>query len=229
MENLPISLFDVAVIGIVVVSGLFALFRGFVHEILSVASWIGAGFVTLWGFHPLLPHVQKFINIPFVAELVTGFALFVITLGLLMVLIRSICRHVRESTFGPLDRSLGFLFGLLRGGIIVCITWIALFVFLMPQEEGWPEDVERAKTRPAIQQGSAVLVKLMPQKFHNETISKVLAQAAAAKQVYDASQTYQQLMNPKSKAPTDEGGDSGYNDTMRTQMQKTIEAVSGSE
>lgn len=229
MENLPISLLDVAVIGIIVVSGLFALFRGFVHEVLSVASWIGAGFVTLWGFHPLLPHVQKFINIPFVAELVTGFALFVVTLGLLMVLIRSICKHVRESTFGPLDRSLGFLFGLLRGSVIVCIAWIALFVFLMPQDEGWPVDVERAKTRPAIQQGSAILVKLLPQKFHNETITKVLVQAEAARQAYNASQTYQQLMNPESSAPTDESGDPGYNNTMRTQMQKTIEAVSGSE
>ncbi|MFD2207836.1 CvpA family protein [Kiloniella antarctica] len=229
MENLPISLLDVVVIGIIVVSGLFALFRGFVHEVLSVASWIGAGFITLWGFHPLLPYVQRFINIPFVAELVTGFTLFVVTLGLLMVLIRSICKHVRESTFGPLDRSLGFLFGLLRGSIIVCIAWIALFVFLMPQEEGWPVDVERAKTRPAIQQGSAILVQLLPRKFHNETITRVLSQAQIARQAYDASQTYQHLMNPKSAAPVEEDGDTGYDNTMRTQMQKTIEAVSGSE
>ncbi len=229
MENLPISLLDVAVIGIIVVSGLFALFRGFVHEVLSVASWIGAGFVTLWSFHPLLPHVQKFISIPFVAELVTGFALFVVTLGLFMVFIRFICRHVRASTFGPLDRSLGFLFGLTRGAIIVCIAWIALFVFLMPESEGWPDDVERAKTRPAIQQGSAILVKVLPQKFHNETIQQVLNQAEAARRAYNATQTYQQLMNPESESSNKKAGDTGYNNDMRTQMQKTIEAVSGNE
>ncbi|WP_085900701.1 CvpA family protein [Kiloniella majae] len=229
MENLPISLFDVAVIGIIVVSGLFALFRGFVHEVLSVASWIGAGFVTLWTFHPLLPYVQQFINIPFVAEIITGFALFVITLGLFMVMIRAICRHVRESTFGPLDRSLGFLFGLLRGGIIVSIMWIALFVFLMPEKEGWPEDIERAKTRPTIQQASAILVKALPEKFHNETIKQVLKQAEAARQTYNATQTYQRLISPESKSSTDGEDSTGYNDEMRSQMQKTIDAVSGSE
>ncbi|WP_020594066.1 CvpA family protein [Kiloniella laminariae] len=229
MENLPISLLDVAVIGILAVSGLFALFRGIVHEVLSVASWIGAGFITLWGFHPLLPHIQKFINIPFVAELVTGFAIFVIALGLMMVVIRMICKHVRESTFGPLDRSLGFLFGLVRGAVIVCICWMVFFVFLMPQEEGWPQDVERAKTRPAIQQGSALLVRIVPEKFHTETLAKVLQQAEAARQVYNATQTYQQLIKPELPAPAPKEGEPGYNDTMRTQMQKTIEAVNGSE
>ncbi|MEQ9608473.1 MAG: CvpA family protein, partial [Kiloniellaceae bacterium] len=50
MDSLPINLADLIVIIVLVVSGIFAFVRGFVHEVLAVASWVGAAFVTLYAF-----------------------------------------------------------------------------------------------------------------------------------------------------------------------------------
>ena len=47
MESIPINATDIAVAGIILVSGAFALMRGFVHEVFAVGSWIGATFATL--------------------------------------------------------------------------------------------------------------------------------------------------------------------------------------
>ncbi len=47
METPPINLTDVAVVVVIVISGLLAFFRGLVHEVLAVISWIGAAMATL--------------------------------------------------------------------------------------------------------------------------------------------------------------------------------------
>ena len=41
---------DLAVIGIVALSAIFAFARGFVREALSIVAWVGAAAVTLYGF-----------------------------------------------------------------------------------------------------------------------------------------------------------------------------------
>jgi len=72
----PINLTDIAVALVILFSGLFALFRGFVHEILSVASWVGAAAATLVAFPFAQPEVRKVIAIPLVADLAAGIAIF---------------------------------------------------------------------------------------------------------------------------------------------------------
>ncbi len=47
MEAAPINVTDVVVALVILISGLLAFFRGFVHELLAVLSWIGAGLATL--------------------------------------------------------------------------------------------------------------------------------------------------------------------------------------
>ena len=58
MEAPPINVTDVVIALVILISGLFALFRGFVHELLAVVSWVGAGVATLYGFPYLQPPVR---------------------------------------------------------------------------------------------------------------------------------------------------------------------------
>ena len=49
MDGFPINYADLIVFAVIVLSGVFALVRGFVHEFLTLGAWIGAGIATYYG------------------------------------------------------------------------------------------------------------------------------------------------------------------------------------
>ena len=53
---------DAGIIALVLVSGLFAFFRGFIREVLAIAGWVGASLATLWAFPVASPLVRQWIG-----------------------------------------------------------------------------------------------------------------------------------------------------------------------
>ena len=95
MTDLPFHIADGIIVAVLVVSGLLAYFRGFVKEILSVAGWIGAALVALYGFPYAQPFARELIGHDLGADVATGAGLFVVTLMVLTVISHSIARGVR--------------------------------------------------------------------------------------------------------------------------------------
>ena len=151
---------DVAIIGVLLVSALWAFLRGFVREVLGVAAWVGAAFVTLYGFGYVRPYARQLISIDFVADAVAGVVLFVISLILFSVISHAISSQVRGSALSAIDRSLGFAFGLFRGAVIVCIGYM-LLTWAVPAQDR-PTWITSARSLPAIEQGVALLERLVP-------------------------------------------------------------------
>ena len=151
---------DILVIGTLLISGAFAYARGFVHEVLSIAGWVGAVFATLYGTPVLENFTLQFIEDPFIATMATGISVFIATLVILSITTRRISHGVKESALGPLDRALGFLFGLLRGAAIVALVWIG-YAWMVPTDEQ-PEWIYEARTVPLIIQGADMLKALAP-------------------------------------------------------------------
>ncbi|MDH3791946.1 MAG: CvpA family protein, partial [Rhodospirillales bacterium] len=89
---------DALVFAILVISGVFAYIRGFVHELLTLAAWAGAALTTLYGFEFVVPVVRDFIAIRAVADIGTGLAIFVAVLVVLTVLTRLLARRVQDSS-----------------------------------------------------------------------------------------------------------------------------------
>ena len=52
---MPITILDLALLAVMLISGLLAMVRGFMREILSIAAWGAAALVTLYAFGKLLP------------------------------------------------------------------------------------------------------------------------------------------------------------------------------
>ena len=57
---MPITLLDLILIGIMLISGLLAMIRGFIREVLSIAAWVVAALVTLYSFSKLLPFAKSY-------------------------------------------------------------------------------------------------------------------------------------------------------------------------
>jgi membrane protein required for colicin V production len=223
MEASPINLADVAVVLVIVISGLLAFFRGLVHEVLAVISWIGAGLATLYGFSYARPYAHDLISVPLIADMVAGTSIFLVTLVLLSLLTNFISHRIRKSALGPLDRSLGLVFGFLRGSVLVAGAWL-VFTALLPREDH-PKWITEAKVRPLVERGTVIMVSLLPARVRADLGVK----SGAAKGALDdlkQSQDFQNLLNPPAKGDA-QPGEPGYNTHERNEMQRAIDGVGG--
>jgi membrane protein required for colicin V production len=222
LNSLPINILDIAVIIVLLISALFAYARGFAHEVLSVAGWIGAIFATFYGFPHLKPYVREWIAIELAADLTAGVIIFIISLIVLSYISRSISKLVQGSMLNALDRALGFLFGLVRGAVIVCLLYIGVEVVL--PEDDRPDWLTTAKSMDLIQPGSEKLRTLLPE---HASVSPAADAARDTKQkakdLLGASEAVRNIIAPKPKGDTPKT-EGAYGRKERQDMERLIDS-----
>jgi len=176
---------DIAVIAMIVLSAVFAFARGFVREALSIVAWVGAAAITIYGFLPVLAMVDPIVKNPLLSQLIAGFGLFVVSLVVLTIITSFLARLVRTSALSPIDRTLGFVFGLVRGALIVCVAYL-LLDFVQPSER--PAWIRDAKSAPFLHQGADMLRQFLPESFKikNAAIDDAVQALSAAAQAKEA-------------------------------------------
>src|SRR5215468_9777318 len=157
---MPITLLDIILIGVMLVSGLLAMIRGFMREVLSIAAWLIAALVTLYLYNKLLPFAKSYFNNDIIAAAVVVSGTFLLTLLIVSVITVRFSDMVLDSRIGALDRTLGFLFGLARGLIIVVIAFV-FFAWLVP-DRSQPEWVRSAKSKLVLQNTGQWLMSMLP-------------------------------------------------------------------
>ena len=166
MENLPINLVDIIILVLAVLSGFLAAARGFVREVLSIGAWVGALAAAIFGYEPVLPYANQVTDIPWLAAVITGAGLFLVTLVALSLISHSVSKSVKESAVGALDRSLGFLFGLVRVAFLICVVYYGL-IALIYKEDPLPEMITEARSYPYIDQATRNILSLLPESFRS--------------------------------------------------------------
>src|SRR6266581_157117 len=157
---MPITLLDIVLILVMLISGLLAMVRGFMREVLSITAWILAAAATLYSYGKLLPFAKQYFNSDIVAAIVVVGGVFLLTLLVISVFTIRISDVVLDSRVGALDRTLGFLFGLARGLIIVVVAFL-FFAWLVP-DRSQPEWVRSAKSRVVLQGTGDWLMSMLP-------------------------------------------------------------------
>ncbi|MFI5019881.1 MAG: CvpA family protein [Dongiales bacterium] len=196
MSGLSANFVDLAVIGVMLISALLAFGRGLVREVLSIGAWVAAALAALWGFPYAKDIARKYISITILADVVTATAIFLVTLIICAAISHAIARNVRGSTFGALDRSLGLLFGLLRGAVLICFAYL-LFTWAVPNEADQPDIIKEARSRPLVASGADILRSLLPQG----ALDKGAAAAADARRPLEEHTKHQMLQGIDQPAP----------------------------
>jgi len=141
------------------------MIRGFIREILSIAAWAGAAAATVLLYGPLLPIAKANISSDIVASGVVIGGVFLLTLLIVTSVTVRISDKVLDSRIGALDRTLGFLFGLGRGLIIVVVAFL-FFAWLVPPAKQ-PDGVLNAKSLEVLNKTGEWLQALLPQDMDN--------------------------------------------------------------
>ena len=148
----PLSYLDVALIGIAILSGLLAMYRGLTREVLSILSWIAGAAATGYFVYSSRPdgklHQQvlalgKQFNAPaIVAQIALGALIFLVVLTVIHLITTRISDSILDSNVGMIDRVLGFIFGAARGFVLVLIPFMFYQEFVPKKEEQfvWVKD-----------------------------------------------------------------------------------------
>jgi membrane protein required for colicin V production len=168
---MPITLLDIILLVVMLISALLAMVRGFMREVLSIASWAAAAIVTVLGFPKALPVVQGYISNDIVAKAVTIGGIFLGTLIIVSVITIKISDMVLDSRIGALDRTLGFLFGLARGLVIVVVAFL-FFNWLVP-DRSQPEWVKNAKSLVVLKKTGDTLMSMLPEDPENTILKRL--------------------------------------------------------
>lgn len=127
---------DYVIIAAILVSAIAGAMRGFLRESIAVATWLIALFLA-WHFSDLLaPHLGGLLA----ANDVRPWAARVIIVVLVLLVGTAtgaiLAHYVRLSIFSGMDRLLGFVFGLLRGVVLLGV-FVILGQLLRLQDEHW--------------------------------------------------------------------------------------------
>lgn len=149
----PITYLDAALIAVCFISGLLAMYRGFSREMLSIVSWVIAAGAVLYFvlFHKPLAQdmAQQMGTQVAVAQIVIGAVIFLIVLIVVHLITARVSDAILDSRVGMVDRVLGFIFGVVRGFILIVIPYMFYEAFF-PKAEEHPAWVREAATLPYI-------------------------------------------------------------------------------
>ena len=168
------------------------------------------------------PCRAKLISVPLIADVAAGMLIFLTRPG------RALGAHppgrqtgCASSALGPLDRSLGLVFGFLRGALLICIAWLVL-LWILPREDH-PKWLKEARALPLVERGSVMLTTLIPERFRSE-LPKPPENGGSG----GLEGSYQNLLTPPTKAGAS-GAEGGYNTGMRNEMRRAIEGITGNQ
>jgi membrane protein required for colicin V production len=157
---MPVSVLDLVVIGIVLISALLAAVRGFTREVLAIVAWVVAA-AAAWYLHPTaLPIAQQYIHSNTVALVAAIGGIFVVTLIIVSIITVQISDLILDSRIGALDRTLGLFFGAARGFLICVIGWAFLGWLVQGKDPVWAAD---SKTRPAMENARDSIIAMLPE------------------------------------------------------------------
>lgn len=146
------TIIDGVVAGVIIISELLAYSRGFVREAMAIAGWIAAAILAFMFAPQVQPLVQEIpvvgeylsdsCELSIIASFAVVFALSLVVVSLFTPLFSSL---VQRSALGGLDQGVGFLFGVLRGILLIAITFFVYETVITSQSIAMVDDSRSAQ------------------------------------------------------------------------------------
>ena len=133
------SWLDFIILGVIALSALISLIRGFVKESISLVTWIVAGILAFRYFSPMSELLEPFVTSPTIRS-IAGFAiLFVSTLIIGAIVNFIMSQLVSKTGLSGTDKALGVVFGGARGVLIVTMIVLLASLTPMPEAQWWQD------------------------------------------------------------------------------------------
>lgn len=161
MTELSVAPLDWLFAAVLAASAVVGLWRGLVYEVLSVMSWVAAFVVAQW-LAPQAAAVLPIHRAPEAGQYAVGFVVVFLVVVFTGGFIAWLTRKLVDSVgLRPIDRTLGGLFGLVRGAVLLLV--VAIVINMSPARQyGWWTESKGAAASLAVLRG---LKPVLPEQF----------------------------------------------------------------
>ena len=120
---------DWVICGVVLLNVIAAAMQGFFAEALSIAGLVVGYLVAAWRYRSLAEWLETYLKNPWLAEILS-FLVFFFSILILFGIAAKIARWLmKEAGLSGLDRFLGGVLGLLKGGLMVAVILMGMTAF----------------------------------------------------------------------------------------------------
>jgi membrane protein required for colicin V production len=152
---------DYAVFGVLVLSIGWGIWRGFAREVISLTGWVIAFLVANLLSGPLGERLPESLGQPELRVLIAFVAVFVVMLAVTTIIAQLLSKFLKSVGLGGLDRTLGGVFGLARGLLIMVGFALLAGLTSLPRQQVWTQ----ALTRNLLEHSALVLKAWLPPAF----------------------------------------------------------------
>ena len=145
------TMIDIAILAIVIISLAIGLARGFIREILSLFSWFGALWIAYTNAVAGAGYLEGYITQLSFRVVVAFAGIFIVSLILFSIISHLLYRLLAIAGISGVDRSLGLLFGLLRGVVVVALLIIVAAFMGFTAKPWWQESLLVGHFNPVIE------------------------------------------------------------------------------
>ena len=189
---------DYIVLAVLVGSGILATLRGLTRELLGLAGW-GVAIILARLLQPLMmDFLEDYITEDTVVEILGWSVPFVAVVLAWFVFANLTAPGLKKIALGNLDRPLGFLFGALRGVVVVALFYVGV-IALTESEESFPEPVLTSASIPTIRVVATIMTGYAPDDFREDVQDAIPDQDLDDIKKSFSDQADEQLDNVKEK------------------------------
>ncbi len=181
-----LTLIDYGALLLLLVSGGLATLRGMTRELFGLAGWPISFIAAKLSAPYLEPALTKLIRIEGISQALSWGVPFVIVVVRWFAFASLVSPGLSKAGLGGLDRWLGFLFGLIRGFLIVLIIY-ASAVVVAEGEDKLPGMVKEATVTPMLRDSAHLMSGLLPSEMRNRIVNNLPDASDTAKDLQDAS------------------------------------------
>jgi membrane protein required for colicin V production len=129
--------FDLAIVGVILLSTLFAFVRGVIREVIALVSWV-VGFAAAFAFASTVgAWIPEIPGYPAVRYLIAFAAILIAALVVGALIAGPLARVIRAAGLGFVDRFLGSIFGVVRGVFLVVAFVLVAGMTSLPRADWW--------------------------------------------------------------------------------------------
>ncbi len=227
---------DVIILIVIAISGLIALSRGLVKEVLSIIGWVLATMAVIYVLPMVMPFAKNYISSGIVAGVVSALCILILFFVVWIYTTAGIVGKIRSSKLNGMDRMLGLFFGIARACLLVILFYI-LVSWMIPVEKQ-SDVLTKSKYFQTAGKFAQPLEEMIPEetlkliKEKTKTMSSEEEEKEKQEQEKDSDteELFEKLAQPKiKKAVKKEAGKiikesfDGYKESERDNMDRLIE------
>lgn len=159
--SFTLNIFDICVITVIALSAMVSFYRGFMREVLSLGSWVGAALIALYSFPTVSEWIEPQVKSQAIASGLASIGVFMVALVSISILTGIMMKFVKESSeVGYIDNMVGLAFGVARGVLLVSVAYFVMT--LVMSEKDYPDWLEDSYSRPYVAKTAAWVAELTP-------------------------------------------------------------------